>query len=76
MRGGWKRLPIAMLAFLLMAMGSAGAMAQETSPNTDLSGELVLWHGWTGAEADTLTNDIAEKAWQLFQQKSKDDAAT
>jgi arabinogalactan oligomer/maltooligosaccharide transport system substrate-binding protein len=29
----------------------------------DLSGKLVLWHGWTGAEADTLNNDILP-AWK------------
>ncbi len=63
MRGGWKRIPVAMLAFLLMAMGSVGAMAQDSTGNSDLSGELLLWHGWTGAEADTLTNDILP-AWQ------------
>ena len=28
----------------------------------DMSGELVLWHGWTGAEADTLNNDVLP-AW-------------
>jgi len=63
MRGGWKRVPVAMLAFLLIAMGSVGAMAQDSTANADLSGELLLWHGWTGAEADTLTNDILP-AWQ------------
>lgn len=29
----------------------------------DLSGKLTLWHGWTGAEADTLNNDILP-AWK------------
>jgi maltose-binding protein MalE len=29
----------------------------------DLSGNLTLWHGWTGAEADTLNNDILA-AWK------------
>jgi len=28
----------------------------------DMSGELVLWHGWTGAEADTL-NNVVLPAW-------------
>jgi maltose-binding protein MalE len=28
----------------------------------DLSGKITLWHGWTGAEADTLNNDIIP-AW-------------
>ncbi len=32
----------------------------------DLSGELVLWHGWTGAEADTL-NNVFLPAWQAAQ---------
>ena len=62
MRSGWKRLPVALLAFLLVALGSLSAMAQDATPNSDLSGELTLWHGWTGAEADTLTNDILP-AW-------------
>lgn len=62
MRSGWKRLPVALLAFLLVALGSLSAMAQDATPNPDLSGELTLWHGWTGAEADTLTNDILP-AW-------------
>ena len=63
MRSGWKRLPVALLAFLLVALGSFSAMAQDATPNTDLSGEITIWHGWTGAEADTLTNDILP-AWQ------------
>jgi ABC-type glycerol-3-phosphate transport system substrate-binding protein len=29
----------------------------------DLSGKLTLWHGWTGAEADTLNNTIIP-AWK------------
>jgi len=29
----------------------------------DLSGKLALWHGWTGAEADTLNNTIIP-AWK------------
>jgi arabinogalactan oligomer/maltooligosaccharide transport system substrate-binding protein len=63
MRSGWKRLPVVLLTFLLIAMGGLTAIAQESTPNSDLSGELTIWHGWTGAEADTLTNDILP-AWQ------------
>src|SRR6476660_755967 len=29
----------------------------------DLSGKLALWHGWTGAEADTLNNTVIP-AWK------------
>jgi arabinogalactan oligomer / maltooligosaccharide transport system substrate-binding protein len=42
---------------LLAAKGFDRAAAQ------DMSGELVLWHGWTGAEADTL-NNVVLPAWQ------------
>ena len=57
------RLPQAtslVLALLLtisfFASGSARVSAQDT-------GSLTLWHGWTGAEADTL-NDQIIPAWQ------------
>jgi arabinogalactan oligomer/maltooligosaccharide transport system substrate-binding protein len=64
MRGGWKRIPVAALAFLLVALGGFSSMtATAQDANSDLSGELLLWHGWTGTEADTLTNDILP-AWQ------------
>ncbi|MCC6703774.1 MAG: extracellular solute-binding protein [Thermomicrobiales bacterium] len=63
MSGVWKRLQVFCLAFMLVVLGSAGVFAQDSAPNTDLEGELLLWHGWTGAEADTLTNDILP-AWQ------------
>jgi arabinogalactan oligomer/maltooligosaccharide transport system substrate-binding protein len=49
------------LSFFLVAMAASGlstARAQD-----DLKGELTLWHGWTGAEADTLNNDVLP-AWQ------------
>jgi arabinogalactan oligomer/maltooligosaccharide transport system substrate-binding protein len=42
---------------LLSSKGFRNAAAQ------DMSGELVLWHGWTGAEADTL-NNVVLPAWQ------------
>ena len=46
--------------------GAAGLAALKVVPtmaqDADTSGELVLWHGWTGAEADTLNNDILP-AW-------------
>lgn len=40
------------------ALVRSGASAQESS----LTGKLALWHGWTGAEADTLNNDVLP-AW-------------
>jgi ABC-type glycerol-3-phosphate transport system substrate-binding protein len=40
------------------ALLRTGAAAQDS----ELSGNLTLWHGWTGAEADTLNNDILP-AW-------------
>ena len=40
------------------ALVRTGVSAQES----ELSGNLTLWHGWTGAEADTLNNDILP-AW-------------
>jgi arabinogalactan oligomer / maltooligosaccharide transport system substrate-binding protein len=46
----------ALAASPLLAGGYRSAGAQ------DLSGELTLWHGWTGAEADTLNNVILP-AW-------------
>ena len=45
---------------LVAARGLRSASAQ------DLSGELTLWHGWTGAEADTL-NNVVLPAWQAAQ---------
>jgi arabinogalactan oligomer / maltooligosaccharide transport system substrate-binding protein len=60
-RGHWLRLPALAISFLLVAMAMSGlstARAQD-----DLKGELTLWHGWTGAEADTLNNDVLP-AWQ------------
>src|SRR5687768_14656868 len=41
---------------LVTARGWRSASAQ------DMSGELTLWHGWTGAEADTL-NNVVLPAW-------------
>jgi len=63
MQSRWKRFQAICLAFVLISLGSMGAFAQETTPNAELNGELLLWHGWTGAEADTLTNDLLP-AWQ------------
>src|SRR5215212_4232242 len=63
MHSGWKRLSVALLAFFLIATGGLTAIAQESTPTSDLSGELSIWHGWTGAEADTLNNDILP-AWE------------
>jgi arabinogalactan oligomer/maltooligosaccharide transport system substrate-binding protein len=57
----WFRIPALVLAFLLVALGGAGSFVQ--AQDAELEGELTLWHGWTGAEADTLNNDILP-AWQ------------
>jgi ABC-type glycerol-3-phosphate transport system substrate-binding protein len=38
--------------------GVSTARAQD-----DLKGELTLWHGWSGAEADTLNIDVLP-AWR------------
>src|SRR4051794_28619503 len=41
------------------ALGILGGVAATRRASAQsLSGNLVLWHGWTGAEADTLNNDI------------------
>ena len=45
-----------LLTMTFFASGSGPALAQD-------SGSLTLWHGWTGAEADTL-NDQILPAWQ------------
>lgn len=46
----------ALLVMTLFASGTARVTAQD-------SGSLTLWHGWTGAEADTLNDEILP-AWQ------------
>ena len=50
---------VLMVALMFGFGGIAGSSAQDTSA----SGTLKLWHGWTGAEADTLNNDILP-AWE------------
>ncbi len=45
-----------LMTLTFFASGSARVSAQD-------SGSLTLWHGWTGAEADTL-NDQIIPAWQ------------
>jgi arabinogalactan oligomer / maltooligosaccharide transport system substrate-binding protein len=60
-RTQWLRFPAMVLALTLLLAGSASGLAQDSEE--DLSGSLMLWHGWTGAEADTLNNDILP-AWQ------------
>ncbi len=47
---------VLLLAMTFLATGSAPVTAQD-------SGSLTLWHGWTGAEADTLNNQIVP-AWE------------
>jgi len=60
MHGRLPRATSLILALLMtltfFASGSARVSAQD-------SGSLTLWHGWTGAEADTL-NDQIIPAWQ------------
>ncbi len=56
----WLRIPAMMLALLLtLAAASGSVIAQDE----ELSGNLLLWHGWTGAEADVLNNEVLP-AWQ------------
>jgi len=56
----WFRVAIVfLLASVIGLSGSAATSAQ----NAPTSGELTLWHGWTGAEADTLNNDVLP-AWE------------
>lgn len=45
-----------LLALTFLVSGRGPAAAQD-------SGTVTLWHGWTGAEADTLNNQIIP-AWQ------------
>jgi arabinogalactan oligomer/maltooligosaccharide transport system substrate-binding protein len=58
-----KRVQSIFLAPAILALGKLDAFAQDSAPNTEMSGDLLLWHGWTGAEADTLSNDLLP-AWQ------------
>lgn len=65
-RSSWFRLQALLLALLLVGGTSAATLAQDATPpagGADLSGELTLWHGFTGAEADTLNDDIIP-AWE------------
>ncbi|MGE3797609.1 MAG: extracellular solute-binding protein, partial [Thermomicrobiales bacterium] len=55
----WLRVPAMMLALLLTISAAGNVIAQDE----ELSGSLTLWHSWTGAEADTLNNDLLP-AWQ------------
>ena len=50
---------VLMVALTLGFGGIASSSAQDSSA----SGTLKLWHGWTGAEADTLNNQILP-AWE------------
>ncbi len=50
-----------MMLALLLTLSAAGNMA--VAQDEELSGSLLLWHGWTGAEADTLNNEVLP-AWQ------------
>lgn len=42
--------------------GGALVRSRASAQESELSGSLTLWHGWTGAEADTLNNDVLP-AW-------------
>lgn len=57
----WLRVPAMMLALLLSISAAAGSTV--VAQDEELSGTLTLWHSWTGAEADTLNNDLLP-AWQ------------
>jgi maltose-binding protein MalE len=46
------------LALTVPVFASALGRAASVGAQEALSGDLTLWHGWTGAEADTLNNDI------------------
>src|SRR5262245_3846691 len=61
-----RRLQGIALALLLLGLTGSAAIAQDaTAPagSADLSGQLTLWHGWTGTEAETLNKDIVP-AWE------------
>jgi len=57
----WLRIVTVVLLGMAIGLGGlASSSAQDAAPT---SGELSIWHGWTGAEADTLNNDILP-AWE------------
>ena len=56
----WFRVAIVLL---LAAVFGLSGIASGSAQDAPTSGELMLWHGWTGAEADTLNNDILP-AWE------------
>lgn len=58
-----RRVVRALLLAALVTVGLGNVVAAQETPAADLSGELTLWHGWTGAEADTLNNDLLP-AWE------------
>jgi arabinogalactan oligomer/maltooligosaccharide transport system substrate-binding protein len=60
-RRPWFRLPALVASLLLVALTVSGLSTVRAQD--DLQGELTLWHGWTGAEADTLNNDVLP-AWE------------
>src|SRR5215218_3603095 len=60
-RRPWLRIVTVVLLGMVIGLGGlASSSAQDAAPT---SGELSIWHGWTGAEADTLNNDILP-AWE------------
>lgn len=48
--------------FMLLATFGMSVSTSVTAQESSLSGTLKLWHGWTGAEADALNNDVLS-AW-------------
>ena len=46
------------LAVPASMMGGALVRSSASAQQSSLTGTPTLWHGWTGAEADTLNNDV------------------
>lgn len=46
------------LALTVPVVATALGRIDSVGAQDALSGSLTLWHGWTGAEADTLNNDV------------------
>ncbi|TXG80337.1 MAG: maltose ABC transporter substrate-binding protein [Thermomicrobiales bacterium] len=60
MHGRLSRATSLVMALLLTMTFFASGMTPATAQD---SGTLTIWHGWTGAEAETLNNEIIP-AWQ------------
>jgi maltose-binding protein MalE len=57
------RFSRALAPLLALALVMTFAVSAHSSVVAQDSGSITLWHGWTGAEADTLNNEIIP-AWQ------------